>query len=169
MNPLLTFLRFVLFCVFFAVGAGAIVLALQIEREITDYYQSKTQLEKIIQDNEKLKSLISQYQAQIALIEREPNILGRLEQITLGQAPTAEDTVYPNSYNPKLAKTVQQVLEQTEGKEQAEPMPDWLQRCRQPKYRKSLLIAGCGLVLVGFIFFGNGRRVKPEAKKFYTR
>jgi len=158
MRYLLLTIRYLLFCLFFAAGAAALAMGLLIDPEIVNYYQSRAELEQTLADNRKIASVTEQYRAPIALIESEPNILRRLEQITLGQSPAEKDTAYPQVYDPELFKTAKKILEQTTKPAAVPALPEWVQRCSIPGRRRALMLAGAALIIVAFIFFGASRR-----------
>ena len=60
----MTFFRYILFCVFFAIGASAIVLS-NLVGEIDDNYKSREELRKIRAENKRLEYLTQEYTLQI--------------------------------------------------------------------------------------------------------
>lgn len=169
MNKLGLLIRYVVFCMFFGAGTAAMVLSFLVRSEVTDYFQSRAMLEKSNRDNQKIRDMIDQYKSQISLIERDPNILIRLQQITLGQAPAQEDTVYPVEYNPQLAALARKVIEESNPADANEQLPVWVIRSMQPRYRTAMLLSGAGLILLAFMTFNGPRTVKPKQKSFYAR
>ncbi len=165
MKYLLLTIRYLLFCLFFAAGAAALTLALLIDPEVVNYYKSRAQLEQTLKDNQKISSVTEQYKSQIALIESEPNVLRRLEQITFGQPPVEKDTSYPGVYDPALMKTAEEILKKTQKPSGKAELPKWVQRCSIPKYRRALMLAGAGLIMVAFIFFNTPRRKTVSIKQ----
>jgi hypothetical protein len=169
-DKLARFIRYIVFCVFFAAGAAAIALSFLITPEMTNYFQSVAMLDKTVRDNEKIQNLIDQYQNQIALIEREPNVLARLRQVALGQAPPPQEGVaYPSDYNPQLAVLARQILNETHPADPNEQTPVWVKRCADTRYRSTLFLAGAGLVLIAFIFFSGPGKAKSREKGLYYR
>jgi hypothetical protein len=165
MSNLMRFIRYIVFCVFFAVGAGAIALSFLAGAEMASYFQSRAALDKTLKDNEKIQSLISQYQDQVTLIEREPNVLSRLQDVALGRIPEQHaDVVYPSGYNPKLTAAAKQMLEETEPTDPNALTPAWVGRCAQPKMRSALFMSGAGLILITFMLFGSSTKIKPRRK-----
>ncbi len=169
MNKLVLSIFFLVFCAFFGAGTIGMVLSFLVRTEVTDYFQSREMLEKTNRDNQKIRDMIDQYKSQISLIERDPNVLIRLQQITLGQMPTQEDTVYPADYNLKLAALARKVIEESEPADPNEQLPQWVIRTIQPRYRTALLLAGAGLILLAFMFFTGPRAVRPRKKPLYGR
>jgi hypothetical protein len=149
--------RFVTFCVFFFAGAGAMVLAIIAEPELVDYYRSRDTLVKVQKQNEQLQSLISRYNAQIAMIESEPELLKRFSPAAFNRKPAAPDTLFPEVRNSDLRSETEKIIELINAPVTADPIPLWLQRVLEPKLRKSLFLSGAALVLVTFIFFGTPR------------
>jgi hypothetical protein len=153
--------RYVLFCLFFAVGTGAVALAVLAD-EIRDYCQGANLLEKTIADNEDIQFLTIEYEAQIHEIRKDPNIVGRLERVTLGRQPGAEDTVFPRASERLLSEAGAAVLADLRTGRPARKIPKWAERISEPNIRYSLFFAGTGLVLVTFIFFGAPARKAGE-------
>jgi hypothetical protein len=165
MSKVVLVIRYIVFCVFFAAGAGAIALSFLVGIEMTPYFRSCAGLDKTIKDNEKIQSLISQYQDQITLIEREPNVLSRLQDVAMGRVPEQRaDVVYPSGYNPKLTAATRQVLDEAEPTDPNAGTPLWIQRCVRPKMRSALFMSGAGLILITFMLFGSSTKTKPRRK-----
>ena len=160
--------RYVLFCLFFAVGAGAVALSILAE-EMRDYYEGKNLLEKTSADNEDIKFLTIEYEAQIYEIRRDPNILGRLRRVALGREPSAEDTAFPRASEKLLTEAGAAVLADLRSSRPAREIPKWVKRTSEPKVRRSLFFAGAGLVLVTFIFFGAPAKKVAEDQKEQIR
>lgn len=165
MSNLMRFIRYIVFCVFFAAGVGTIVLSFLVGSEMTDYFRSRAALDKTLKDNEKIQSLISQYQDQITLIEREPNVLGRLQDVALGRIPEQHaDVIYPSGYNPQLTTATKQTLEEAEPTDPNAGTPAWVGRCAQSKMHSALFLSGAGLILITFMLFGSSTKTKPRRK-----
>lgn len=162
-------IRYLIFCTFFAVGTTAMVVSFLVKPELTDYLQSREMLEKTARDNEKIKDLIDQYRSQIILIEREPNVLQRLEQITLRQTPVQDNTAYPSDYNPQLADMAKEIIEDSQPADPNEQLPLWMKRAIYPRYRTTLCLSGAALILVAFMFFSGVHLVEVKKKAFYHR
>jgi hypothetical protein len=161
------FLRYIIFCIFFAAGTTAITLSFLIQPEMTNHFQSVALLNKTLEDNEKIQSLIDQYNAQNSLIEKEPNVLARLQQVALGQTPPPQEGVIsPSDYNLQLAALAKQVLEENPPSDPNEFSPLWARRCVDVRYRSALFLSGAGLLLITFMFFGSSRKPGPVKKSF---
>jgi len=162
MTKLALIIRFLWFCLFFSVGAGAMTLAILAEPELLNYYLSRRALDEVYAQNEKIKELTDQYNAQINLIEQEPNVLERIRVLAFNQPLRREDTVFPRPSSQQLRRQTQMLFEMLEQKQNApRELPYWLQRCIQPNIRRALFISGGALVMLTFIFFGT----QPRAKK----
>jgi len=151
-------LRYLLFCTFFSAGAGAIALSLLIDPEISNYYHSRLQLRQVEEGNARMEKLIAEYDAQIRQIERDPNLLSKLQTFTFGHEPDLEGVVLPMASEEELAAAKAALLAELEEQEDEELIPQWVRRCSQPNNRRVLFVAGCGLVMINFIFFGTPRR-----------
>lgn len=163
MTRLAFIIRFLLFCLFFTAGAGGMTLAILAEPELLNYYLSRRALDEVYAQNEKIKELTDQYNAQISLIEQEPNVLERIRVVAFNQPPQREDTFFPRGDNQELRVQTQALFEALEARQNApQALPAWLSRCVQPKIRRGLFGAGAGLVMITFIFFGSPRRYADE-------
>ncbi len=151
------FLGFVLFCVFFAAGVGAIALSILVD-EAQSYYNSKDLLAKTESDNEKVQSLDADYDVLIKHIQQNPQVLKRLKRVTLGQEPQTEDTVFPKVSQQQLEAASQALLGDLQSSLIKPCIPQWLRHCAEPRSRHILFFSGAGLVLVAFVFFGTPSR-----------
>ena len=146
-------LRYLFFCLFFAIGSGAMTLAI-LAGEINDFYRSKDLLTVTQRQIESIKNLTAQYDAQLLQIEKDPNIiLSRLKLITIGEKPYAEDTAFPKAS--ELDAAAAALLEDQQTPEQTPAVPQWTERISHTKTRKALFGAGAVLVLLAFVFFGT--------------
>lgn len=166
MKRFIQILQYIFFCVFFAIGAGAIALSILIDPELTTYYQNKQILEQTRRDNKTLESLTEQYQSQIDLVKTEPNVLARLESLTFGQAPSPDnETAIPRADSRELMQTARVILDEMQEKPAQTIIPKWMQRCSEEKFRKALFFSGAGLILVSFIFFGSPRQAPSKTAR----
>ncbi len=155
-------LRYLLFCVFFAAGAGAVALSILIDPEISNYYQSRLQLRQVEEGNVRMERLITQYDAQIQQLERDPNLLTNLQTFTFGHEPDIEGVILPKASKEELAAAKEALFAELNKQKDAQLIPQWVHRCGEPKNRKVLFVAGCGLIVITFIFFGTPRRHRPH-------
>lgn len=154
-------IRFLWFCLFFTVGAGAMTLAILAEPELMNYYMSRRALQEVYAQNEQIKELTDQYIARIQLIEQEPAVLERIRVLAFNQPLEREDTVFPRGDNQRLRQKTQALFDMLEAKNNTSPpLPAWLQRCIQPNIRRALFLAGAALAMLTFIFFGSPRQVR---------
>jgi len=130
--------------------------------EILDYFEGANLLAKTLADNEDIQFLTIEYEAQIHEIRNDPNILGRLERVTLGRQPDAEDTAVPKASEKLLTEAGAAVLTDLRTGRPVRQVPTWVERISESNIRYSLFFAGAGLVLITFIFFGAPAKKPPE-------
>jgi hypothetical protein len=122
--------RYVLFCLFFGIGAGTVGLSI-LAGEVRDYYESKGLLAKTLADNEKIRSLTADYESQIQQIQNDPNSLLRLKLVTLGAEPSGKGTAYPKASDEQLAAAGRALLEDLRPPKTGSDIPKWVQRCSE--------------------------------------
>ena len=164
MNKLSLTIRFLLFCLFFLVGASAIVLSILAHPELENYYHNRAMLDELRQQNQTITQLTTGYDARIKLIETEPNILARFSTAAFGQEPEALDTVFPKAANESLRSETERILKTETQPAPIDPIPTPLARVIESKNRTALFLAGTALVLITFIFFGTPR-TKTQGRK----
>jgi hypothetical protein len=157
MHKLALTIRLLVFAIFFLAGSSAIVLSILAEPELKNYYQSRAALAQIRQQNEKIHSLISQYDVLIGRIESEPNILDRLIPLTFGHTPQAADTAFPQVQDDALKAETEKLVKQIETPAPTESMPNWFTRLLKPKIQRGLFLSGAGLILITCIFFATSK------------
>jgi len=150
MNRAALIFRFLLFCLFFLVGAGAVILSILARPELYDYYHNRAALDELHLQNQKIADLTEQYTARVELIEANPEILQRFSTATFNRRPTEPDTVFPEAAGEQLRAETQPPPK--------DPLPAWLSRILTPPNRTALFLAGTGLILLTFIFFGTPRQ-----------
>ncbi len=158
-------LRYLLFCIFFTAGAGAVALSILIDPEISNYYQSRLQLRQVEEGNVRMERLITQYDAQIQQLESDPNLLGKLETFTFGHEPDGEGVILPKASEEELAAAKAALFVELDAQSQEQLVPQWVHRCAQANNRRILFVAGCGLILITFIFFGTPHRHRPHRRR----
>lgn len=156
----IAFVRYVVFCIFFTVGTVAIAVSMLIDPEITQYYANVSQLRRVEVDNARIEKLLAEYNAQITQIERDPNMLVNLRAIALGDEPKTDGTVLPKASQEVLAQAKEALLSDMAQDKNARDIPLWVERCSIPNNRRILFVAGCGLILITFIFFGTPRHYR---------
>ncbi len=164
MTKLALTIRFLFFCLFFSVGAGAMTLAILCEPELLDYYTSRRALAEVHAQNEQIKELTGQYIDKINLIQQEPAVRQRLRALAFNQPLELDDTLVPRGDDVRLRQQAQALLETLDAEtHSAQAVPAWLQRCIQPDIRRALFAAGAALAMLTFIFFGSPREAKQSA------
>jgi hypothetical protein len=153
-------IRAILFCIFLGVGIGAIVFSIVVG-EISEYYTSSDALIHLEADNEKLKKLSAEYDLQLAQASSDPEILERLQRVTLGEQPESEDTIYPKASRQDMAAAEAVILAGQQTVQHDDPFRKIVDRCMQENIRLSLFLAGMGLVLLTFLFFSTKRPKRP--------
>ncbi|HOK65368.1 MAG TPA: hypothetical protein PLV55_01015 [Anaerohalosphaeraceae bacterium] len=150
-------IRFLFFCVFFSIGAGTVAFSILLDPELSIYFRNRRVLAQLEAENKRIEELTEKYQMQIDMIRREPNLLGRLELVTFGKAyrPKEADASNVPIFDKNLQETARAVLAEIDSKPEDPPMPKWFERCLQPNIRTALFLAGSGLVIITFIFFGS--------------
>lgn len=156
--------RYVLFCVFFAVGLGAVVLSILVD-EIEDFYESRAATVEVEQVNETMEGLVLDVEAQIERAKNDPASLERLKRVMLGVEPSAEDTVFPKATDEGVALAAAVLERAKETADTKEAVPVWVARCMEQRYRWSLFVAGMGLVLITFLFFGSKVQADTEMEQ----
>jgi len=142
-----------MFVAFFTAGAAALGLSVLVD-DLLHYYHNKQLLEKAQQDLNKLENLNADYDALLARLHNDPNIVYRLAPATLGVEPEPnENVVYPRVRAEELAAARKALTEQADQQTRC-ALPQWLERCARPPRRLALFIAGASLVLLSFVFFG---------------
>jgi len=161
-------MRTLLFCVFFAIGA--VVLSGSILCDVLlRYYRDKNLLQVQKQRTDGMKSLITDYNALLAEIKRDPNFAKRIAPATLGTEPDDADTIYPratveqlNAARKALTEQSNQQLASLRSGSAEPPVPKWLSRCSEPRRRIILFLAGAALILISFVCFCPTRQASQK-------
>lgn len=152
-------LHFLLFVLFFSAGAVALGGAV-LSDDLIRYCRNQQLLSEGRIALERLESLNREYDALLAQLENDPNLLRRIAPATLGTEPADPCAVYPRAKARELAAARKTLLEQA-GRPAAPPaVPQWLERCCEPRRKIALFIAGAGLVLISLVFFTSDARQK---------
>ena len=155
------FIRYIFFCIFFAVGIAVIFLSIKAD-EIYSLYESSSLLEQTVIANQRLASLNGAYDMQLQTIENDPNIITRLKGVELGQQPQREETVFPDAPDEIIAIAKEALRNDDNLKPSQSAIPQWSSRITEPKIRQVLFFAGAALVLLSFVCFGTP---KPQKSK----
>lgn len=156
-------MRYVLFCVFFTIGAGAIALSILVEPEISSYYQNRIHLARIEEGNARIRRLTEQYDAQTKQLRQDPELLAKLQTITFGHEPLTDGAVLPTASDESLTAAREALFKELKQQEQQPLTPHWVIRCTEPQNRKVIFTAGAALVLTTFIFFGTTPKRRLQA------
>lgn len=151
------FFRYILFCIFFTAGAGAIVLSILV-LEVGDHYNNRENLRLMRVDNARLETLINEYSIQIKEAKENPEALARLKRVTLGIEPEAEETAFPRADIRELAAAEAAIEASKVEADNTIKAPKWVTRSSEERFRRSLFFAGTGLVLITFLFFGTKQK-----------
>ena len=147
-----TFLRSILFAVFFVVGASALTAVL-LYPDMVQHYKNKQHYKALQESNIHLDELSIDYDMLTYQLLTDPNLVERIRIATLGKEPNTTDTAYPRPTAEQLAVATQALNKQTQNQPPAPELPKWITRCQSPALRATLFIAGVGLILISFICF----------------
>jgi hypothetical protein len=157
-------IRYIFFCIFFALGAAAMLIAIKAD-EIKDYYQSRDILTQTQQSNKKIETMLTEYDRQFSYIDNDPNVLARLKHAVLGQQPQRDQTAFPTAPEKMIAKAKAALSDDQQIAPSDNSAPKWSTRITKPAVSKGLFFAGAGLILVSFICFGTPSRKKLQQQK----
>ena len=155
-------MRTLLFCVFFSIGA--VVLSGSVLCDVLQrYYLTSHILKQQQQHLEHIRTLISDYNDLLQEVKTDPNFAKRIAPATLGTEPEGEDTVYPEATAEQLDAT--RIILADEPNDQADKsaVPEWLNRCSEPRRRVMLFFAGAVLILISFVCFGPSGQKPPSS------
>jgi hypothetical protein len=153
--------HFLLFVLFFSAGAVALGSAVLCD-DLIQYCQNRQLVQEAQLSIERLESLNQEYDALLADLERDPNLLKRIAPATLGTEPADPCAIYPKAKARELAFARKALLEQAGRTPARAAVPGWLERCSEPRRRIALFIAGAGLVLISLVFFTSGSSSRRE-------
>jgi hypothetical protein len=166
MSKTQAFMRYIFFCIFFAVGIAAIFLSIKAD-EIYSLYESSSLLSQTGAANQRLTDLNTEYDLQLKTIENDPNIISRLKAVELGQQPQRAETVFPDAPDEIIA-IAKEALKNNDNLKPAESaIPKWASRITEPRIRKGLFFAGAALVLLSFVCFGTLKPTPPDPDDIY--
>jgi len=149
-----TFLRTILFAVFFIVGATALTAVL-LYPDLVQHYAVKRH-HKASQDfNVHLEELITEYDILSHQLQTDSNLVQRIRIATLGAEPNTTDTAYPKPTAEQLAVAKQVLEKQTQNQPPQPDLPKWVTRCQNPALRATLFVAGVALILISFTCFNT--------------
>jgi hypothetical protein len=149
--------HFLLFVIFFSVGAGALGAAALCD-DLIVHWRNEQLVKEAQLALERLRSLNEEYDALIKELQDDPNLLRRIAPATLGTLPEDPNAVYPRARARELAMARRALIDRAERESNEAVLPEWLERCSEPRRRIALFLAGAGLVLISLVFFTP----KPE-------
>ena len=158
-------IRAILFVVFFSIGAGSLSISILCE-DLVRYYRNAELVAGAEESLEKLKSLISDYDAVIAMLRadpNDPNSVRHLARVTLGPEHRDPNTVYPRATANQLAaarRVLEAYSDESVSAEAPPSMPEWLRRCSEPRRKLVLFICGVILILTSLVCFGRRKDIE---------
>ncbi|MHC4622505.1 MAG: hypothetical protein ACYS4W_01245 [Planctomycetota bacterium] len=156
-------LQTLFFIVFFSIGAAALSVSILCD-DLLQYYANRELLKSSQQALERLESLNADYDALLQQLQKDPNLVERIAPATLGTAREDQNTVYPQTTPEQLDAARKALTEDSDLLNAEPPIPEWLNRCKEPRRRTILFLAGAFLILISFICFGATRQARPEAE-----
>ncbi len=154
--------RAVLFLVFFSVGATALSNSILCD-DLVQYYRNKELLGQAKESLNRLDSLNEDYDALLASLEEDPNLIRRLAPAALGPKHQDANAIYPRATAEQLAAVSKALMEESNRRSSGvSAMPQWLRRCSEPQRRKALLFSGMALILTSFVCFRPARQIDEK-------
>lgn len=163
MSKLGAFFRYIFFCLFFSLGAGAMTLSFMAP-ELLANLKSIEYLNKTEYNNEKLKEMIDIYQRKIDMIENDPQALERLKRKTFGIEPSDDSTVFPKATLEELELADAALKTEINKPADNNKLAIYLERSAEPIAKKGLFLAGAALILISFVSFGTIKEPEIENK-----
>jgi hypothetical protein len=144
--------HFLLFVIFFSVGAGALGAAALCD-DLILYWRNQQLVREANLSLDRLRSLNAEYDALLKELEDDPDLLKRIAPATLGTQPEDPNAVYPKARVQELAVARRALMDEAGQQSEEAAIPQWLQRASEPRRRMALFLAGAGLVLISLVFF----------------
>lgn len=148
-----SFIRLLLFAVFFSVGTASLTTSVLCE-DLLRYYRYKQLVARAERNLDKLESLNEEYDALLSNIQNDPNLLDRAAMAVLGRRPPEPNAVYPKASQQQLAAVEQMLTEINQSRLEEPAEPKWLKQLAKPSKRLAIFISGAALVLIAFVCFG---------------
>lgn len=148
-------LRFLVFAVFFTVGAGALGGAVLCD-DFIQYCRNQHLLRQADLSIRRLQALNADYDALLEQLESNPDLFTRIAPVTLGTRPVDSNAAYPRARAQELASARKALTDPANEKSAEAAIPLWLQRASEPAKRIVLFIAGASLVLISTVCFTSG-------------
>jgi len=156
-------LRMFVFIVFFSIGAAALSISVLCD-ELLQYYHNKQALNSAQESTERLKSLKADYDVLLEQFKKDPNFIDRIVPVTLGIEANEPNTIHPKATAEQLAAAKEALTTDANDKTTAFPVPDWLNRCSEPRRRAVLFVTGAILILISFMYFGPPKKSFSQKK-----
>ncbi len=153
-------IRIPLFIVLFSIGASALAAAV-LCNDLLDYYQIQHQIDLAQRQIIDLQNLNEDYRILAQRLTDNPRLVRRLAPVTPHTQEPDPNRIDPAARAEQLL-AAQEALSRSQPAQQATLTPAWLERCKEPRRRMSLFLAGGALVLISFIFFGMTKPVLEE-------
>jgi hypothetical protein len=154
-------LRMFIFIVFFSIGAAAMSISILCD-ELLRYYHNKQALNSAQESTEKLKSLNADYDVLLEQLKNDPNFIDRALPVTLGIEANEPNTIHPKATVEQLSAAKEALTADVNDKTTALLVPDWLNRCSEPRRRMVLFVTGAVLILISFMYFGPAQRNRQK-------
>ena len=150
-----------MFVVFFSIGAAAMCGAVLFE-DLLQYYHNEQLLKTTEVSLKRLESLITDYDALLEQVKKDPNLIKRIGPATLGMEPADANAIYPKVTHQQLV-AARKVLAEEMNRQSTEPeVVNWLVRCGKSPQRIVLFLAGAFLILISFGWFGPTKQANQE-------
>jgi hypothetical protein len=161
--PMQSTLRMFVFIVFFSIGAAAMSISILCD-ELLRYYHNKQALNSAQESTERLKSLNDDYDVLLEQMKDDPNFINRALPVTLGIEANEPNTIHPKATAEQLAAAKEALTADVNDKTTASLVPDWLNRCSEPRRRAVLFVTGAVLILISFMYFGPAKKSFSQKK-----
>jgi len=140
--------------VLFGIGSGAIALSALIE-DLIRFFNNKQEIAISEQNIKSMQDLIAVHDELLGQLHRDPNMIKRLAPAIIGTQEQDPNTAYPLTGLQELGIARRMLANQKKSiSRNRAAMPNWLIRCREPRRRTALFLAGGVLVLISFACFG---------------
>ncbi|UCF15500.1 MAG: hypothetical protein JSW59_19035 [Phycisphaerales bacterium] len=158
-------IRAILFVLFFSIGSATLSVSILCD-DLARYYRNSELLAAAEESLDKLKSLNTDYDAVIAMLQsdpNDPNSVRHLARVTLGPEHRDPNTVYPRATADQLAAARRVLAVYSNNPASAEAkssMPKWLKRCSESRRKLTLFACGVVLILISLVCFGRRKEVE---------
>ena len=148
-------MRVFFFVMFFTVGAAVLSVSV-LSDDIVRYYHNRQLIKAADERLCRVVSLNKDYEALIHRLDEDPNLVKRIAPTALGVSPNEPDTVFPRAKAEQLAAARKALMAEAKEPQQRPELgtiPNWLERCLEPRKRALLFLSGAGLILVSLVCF----------------